>query len=253
MRHATIANRTTIANISDSTSVDERTGAVRSVQTAELSLPESALRGLWSSHHLERLARTYWRYLTRVTLGLVRVRYSERERERYVVLLFAPLKLLTFLAPEYEVQPDHGVVRWRIERGLLVARAGRSGKGHLQIDVRRLPAQEPQRGRLLVSVEVENFYPSIASGLGRRVYNATQSRIHVLVTHGFLRSLVRRQLAQARVRSFDGPAPSTIPEPQASATAPPTTSAPIGPAAAARPPKTARRRPRAAWRDRGGR
>ena len=27
--------------------------------------------------HLERLARTYWRFLTRVTLGLIRVRYTE--------------------------------------------------------------------------------------------------------------------------------------------------------------------------------
>ena len=39
-----------------------------------------------------------------------------------------------------------------------------------------------------------NFYPSIASGLGRWLYNATQSRIHVIVTHGFLRSLARLDL-----------------------------------------------------------
>ncbi len=193
----------TIDKLHDETSVDERSGAVRSVQTAELSLPEGALRGLWSPAHLERLARTYWRYLSRVTLGLVRVRYSESRR--FVVLLVAPLKLLTFLAPEDEIEPDHGVVRWRIERGLLVARAGRGGRGHLQIDVRRLPAVTPGWARLRVEVEVENFYPSIAAGLGRWLYDATQSRIHVLVTNGFLRSLVRGQLAQSRVgRLRDG-------------------------------------------------
>jgi hypothetical protein len=182
-----------IANLRDSTSVDEDTGAVRSVQEADVLLGEDALRGLWSPEHLERLGRTYWRFLTRVTLGLVRVRYTEGEW--FVVLLFRPLKLLTFHAPEYELEVDHGVVRWRIERGLLVARGGRGGRGHLQIDVRRCPGTDPTRARLHVEVEVANFHPAIASRLGRRVYNATQSRIHVLVTHGFLRSLARLDLA----------------------------------------------------------
>ena len=53
--------------------------------------------------------------------------------------------------------------------------------------------------RLHVEVEVANFYPSIASGLGRRFYELTQSRIHVLITHGFLRSLARLDLAESRV------------------------------------------------------
>jgi hypothetical protein len=185
-----------IANLRDSTSVDLETGAVRSVQTADVLLSEDLLSGLWSPMNLERLARTYWRFLTRVTLGLIRVCYTERER--FVVLLFKPLKLLTFKAPEYVLEPDHGVVRWRIERGLLVARAGRQD-GHLQIDVRRLPGSDPSRARLHVEVEVANFYPAIAFGLGRWLYNVTQSRIHVFVTHGFLRSLARLDLAPSRV------------------------------------------------------
>lgn len=186
-----------IANLRDSTSVDRETGAVRSVQTADVLLSETQLSGLWSPMNLERLARTYWRFLTRVTLGLVRVHYTQGKR--FVVLLFRPLKLLTFRAPEYLLEPDHGIVRWRIERGLLVARAGRNGTGHLQIDVRRLPSTEPDRARLHVEVEVANFYPAIAFGLGRWFYNATQSRIHVFVTHGFLRSLARRDLAHSRI------------------------------------------------------
>jgi hypothetical protein len=188
----------TISNLEDRTTEDVRTGAMRSVQAADLSLPEVALRELWSPMYLERLARTYWRFLTRVTLGLIRVRYSQTERS--VVLL--GLRLLTFAAPEYELEPEHGIVRWRIARGLLVARHGRGGAGHLQIDVRRLADEGPERARLHVEIEVANFHPAIASGLGRRVYNATQARIHVLITHGFLRSLARLDLAESRVGRF---------------------------------------------------
>ncbi|MGA8364879.1 MAG: hypothetical protein WB709_10210 [Solirubrobacteraceae bacterium] len=183
----------TISNLQDRTTEDARTGAMRSIQAADLSLPEAALRELWSPLYLERLARTYWRFLTRATLGLVRVRYSQTERS--IVLLGLRLRLLTFAAPEYELEPDHGIVRWRIARGVLVARHGHDGAGHLQIDVRRIPDEDQEGARLHVEVEVANFHPAIASGFGRRVYNATQARIHVLVTHGFLRSLARLDLA----------------------------------------------------------
>jgi hypothetical protein len=198
-----------IVNLRDCTSVDEHTGAVRSVQAADLLLSEETLRELWSPEHLERLARSYWRFLTRVTLGLIRVHYTESRR--FVVLLVRPLKLLTFLAPEYELGADHGVVRWRIERGLLVARAGRGGKGHLQIDVRRHPndggrdagGRDSDTTCLHIEVEVANFYPTIAFRLGRWIYSVTQSRIHVIVTHGFLRSLARLDLARSRVGRFE--------------------------------------------------
>ena len=53
-----------------------------------------------------------------------------------------------------------------------------------------------------VEVEVANFYPSIASRLSLAVYKATQSRAHVLVTHSFLRSLARLDLAPSRVGRF---------------------------------------------------
>jgi len=193
----------TVSNLEDRTTEDARTGAMRSVQAADLSLPEAALSELWTPMHLERLARTYWRFLTRVTLGLVRVRYSQAERS--VVLVGRPLKLLTFAAPEYEMEAGHGIVRWRITRGLLVARRGRGGAGHLQIDVRRLADESPEGARLHIEVEVANFHPAIASGFGRRIYNATQARIHVLVTHGFLRSLARLDLDESRVGRLAGP------------------------------------------------
>ena len=78
-------------------------------------------------------------------------------------------------------------------------RRGRDGRGYLQIEVRRSSTEEPGRVHLHVEVEVANFYPSIASAVSLRVYNATQSRIHVIVTYGFLRSLARLDLAESRV------------------------------------------------------
>jgi hypothetical protein len=216
LRRDRYVDETVIANLRDTTSLDAHTGAVRSMQAADLYLTQAALAEIWSPENLERLARTYWRFLTRVTLGLIRVRYSEYARS--VVLLFPVLRLLTFHAPEFELDEHRGVVRWRIARGLLVARRGHDGDGYLQIDVRRCEHDDPQRARLHVEVEVANFYPAIAAGIGRWFYNETQSRIHVIVTHGFLRSLARLDLAQSAVgqlaRIADVSNPSPTPEEQ---------------------------------------
>jgi hypothetical protein len=189
-------------------------GAVRSVQTGELALPASALEELWTPVQLERLARTYWRFLTRVTLGLIRVDYGEAQRT--VVLLHRPLRLLRFKAPEYAMDTQRGSVRWRIEDGLLVERRGRNRDGYLQIDVERLPSPDadPARPeRIRVDVTVANFYPSIARRLSRPVYRITQSRIHVLVTYGFLRSLARLDLAESRVSTNADVTIDDVPDP----------------------------------------
>lgn len=172
-------------------------GAVRSVQSAELTIPRDQLEQLWTVPNLENLARTYWLFLTRVTLGVIRVVYGENERS--VVFLARPFRLLRFTAPEYVVERDHGKVLWRIESGLLVARAGR-GCGYLALDVQRLTEQDGgDQGKVRIEVEVANFYPAIASGFSMPVYEATQSAIHVLVTHAFLRSLARLKLAPSKV------------------------------------------------------
>jgi hypothetical protein len=242
-----------LLNLADHTTLDNRTGAVRSVQTADLLLPSAALREIWSPAHLERLARTYWRFLARITLGLVRVHYTERGRS--VVLLVPALRLISFALPEYEMDAERGMVRWRIERGLLVARPKRARanaggaeraagereatgaggeQGHLQIELRRLPEppasdaggavhdggapaqgerrQTGDRACLHIEVEVANFYPAIAFALSGWIYDITQSRIHVLVTRAFLRSLVRGgrstgvpALAKSKVGRFSGP------------------------------------------------
>ncbi len=121
------------------------------------------------------------------------------------MLLARPFVLLRFKAPEYEMDADHGVVRWRIERGVLVSRAGHDGDGHLQIDVRRCEPVDRETARVHVEVEVANFYPALASGIARWFYSATQSRIHVIVTHGFLRSLARLDLAPSVVGRYATP------------------------------------------------
>ncbi len=174
-------------------------GAVRSVQSAELTMPESRLEKLWNPTGIEDLARTYWRFLSRVTLGLIRVDYGENERR--VVLVARPLTLLRFAAPEYVMEPGHASVRWQILDGLLVARGGR-GCGFLALGARRLESQVDGAGKLRIEVEVANFYPSIAANFSLPVYEATQSSIHVLVTHSFLRSLATLDLAKSKVGRF---------------------------------------------------
>ena len=204
----------TIGPLHDDTSID-RTGACRSVQSADVRMPTAALTAIWTPKHLERLARTYWRFLSRCTLGLIRVEYTEAER--FVVLLRRPFVLLAFKAPQYEMDAGRGIVRWGIERGVLVAPPGVGADGYLEIDLRRTPTDDPEWVDLHVEVEVANYYPAIASAFTRWAYAVTQSRIHVLVTYGFLRSLAKLDLEESKIGRFAdmdqlpdpaGPAPS---------------------------------------------
>ena len=102
--------------------------------------------------------------------------------------------------PITSCEPDQGSVRWQIRDGLLVARAGR-GRGFLALLVTFLDNKDG-RVRLLIEVEVANFYPAIAAGVSIPAYEVTQSAIHVLVTHAFLRSLARLDLAKSKVGRF---------------------------------------------------
>jgi hypothetical protein len=149
-----------------------RTGAVGSIQAGELALPEPASR-LLSAEFLGRAAREYWRFVTRVSLGLVRVR-----------------------EPDYDFHPDRASVTWRIERGLLVAGDGRE-RGFLRFSVAELDGQDAgEPGRARVEMEVRNFYPWLrGSGrfarVGAWLYGHTQQRAHRWITRGFLRAMAR--------------------------------------------------------------
>jgi hypothetical protein len=212
LRRSEPVARAVVTEPDDHTTMDP-SGAVRSVQAADLTLPPATLEEIWTPMHLERLARTYWRFLSRCTLGLIRVLYDADSRD--VVLLTRPFVLLRFKAPEYAMDAERGIVRWRIERGVLVSRAAHGGDGWLQIDVRRCPPVDAETARLHVEVEVSNFYPALASAIARWFYSATQSRIHVIVTHGFLRSLARLDLAPSVAGRYATPTDiDDVPDPQ---------------------------------------
>ena len=183
-------------------------GGVGSRQMAEVTLPRPELERIWSPEHLESLARTYWSFLSRFSLGVLRVLYSEDARE--VVLLTRPFVLLRFHRPRYDINADGGTVTWPINRGVLVARRGR-GRGFLRLGVRRRAvADDATEVTLEVSSEVVSFYPVIASRLSRWIYEQTQLRIHVLVTHAFLRSLAKLELEPSRVGALRAAAEAAI-------------------------------------------
>jgi hypothetical protein len=168
-----------------------RTGALGSVQAGVLVVDQPLSRIL-GREFLDRAAAGYWRFLSRVTLGLVRVAYAGDHQS--VVLIRSPLVLLRFRAPEYEFGEGSAAVTWRIEHGLLVSREGRS-RGFLRLSVAQLdgePADEQARVR--VQMEVRNFYPWLrGSGrfarFGAWFYGHTQQRLHRWITRGFLRSM----------------------------------------------------------------
>ena len=183
-------------------------GAAQSIQEAEVLLAGEELARLWRPRYLESLARSYWRFLARAFLGLIRVVHTPDSPT--IVFFSRRLPLLHFRAPEYETEEKRGQVTWPIQRGLLVAKRGR-GHGYLRICVERLdreigaegapPLPEPQAA-VLVRVEVRNFYPWLRgtgrfARFGTWLYSQSQLRIHVLVCNGFLRSLARLELPRA--------------------------------------------------------
>ena len=175
-------------------------GAVGSIQEAEITVARDQLDRIWNADNLELMARAYWAFLRRMSLGIIRVNYAAASR---TVTAFGRIPLLRFGAPQYETEEGRGQVTWPIDRGLLVAVEGR-GKGALRVSVRRCDrdgvddAADARRAevRLIARVEVENFYPGIRgrgrfARFGAWIYAQTQLRIHVIVCNGYLRSLPR--------------------------------------------------------------
>ncbi|MBA2241235.1 MAG: SRPBCC family protein [Solirubrobacterales bacterium] len=154
---------------------------------------------------------------------MLRIVYHPHSRT--IVLLSERLPLLRFRRPEY-VTAGLGQVTWRIEKGLLVARAGR-GRGYLRLTIRQVgPGRRAETRRVHLRAEVSNFYPflrgsGIFARIGVFVYTFTQLKIHELVTRGFLRSLARLDLPPSPVGALRDPADPAEPIEPAEPAGPP--------------------------------
>lgn len=187
-----------VESLTDDTLIDAD-GSVRSVQSGDVWLPSDRLDTVWTAENLERLARTYWFHLGRVSFRMLRVMYTPTGR---AMALLGLIPLITFREPEYELDERHGSVKWIIRNGLLVSQKGAAKNGYLGIVVKHLESDRPGMDRLHVELSIVNFYPSMADRLSKRLYSATQSRIHVLVAYSFLRSLARGELVPSKVGRF---------------------------------------------------
>ena len=129
-----------------------------SKQVADVTVPGDELDRIWKPEYLERLAATYWRFLTRVSLGILRVVYTPHSRE--IVALARPFVLLRFQAPEYEI----GRLRQRhvAHRPGIPGRPRRAGARASCASRSSAPRPRPGPRRRRVSSEVVNFYPLLA-------------------------------------------------------------------------------------------
>ena len=167
-----------------------KSGGVTCVQEALITVDRATFEEIWTPSTLELLARSYWAYIRRRTLGAIRVVYRG---EAPVVALFGRIPLLRFQPPVFSTGDREASVQWPIEKGLLVSREGR-GQGYLRISAARESGGSEDHPQLRVSSSVSNFYPWIRGAvwfarMGTWIYSQTQLRIHIAVTKGFLRSL----------------------------------------------------------------
>lgn len=181
-------------------------GGLECSQSAVITVGKDLFEEIWQPRTLDLLARSYWNYIEKRSLGLIRMR--EDEESRVVRALGVPL--LRFRSPEFETGDGFGRVTWPIDRGVLVARDGR-GQGYLRISV-QLDEHLPDEGRrrFTVTSEVANFYPFIRSSgrfarAGTWFYSQTQLRFHIVVTKGFLRSLEGLPAEFLKTASFAPP------------------------------------------------
>jgi hypothetical protein len=160
------------------------------MQAAELTLPPALLSSLVTPEALERVATAYWGHLTGCFLGLVRGRPAPGGP--VVVLLGRRCVLLRFGAAHLRVDDAGGSVGWPITGGLLAARGAPPGDARFEIAIDRGAPPMGGAAHATVRVTVSGYRPALAEWLSPRFYMATQARVHVAVTHGYLRSLAWR-------------------------------------------------------------
>lgn len=153
--------------------------------SCQVALVDGLSPTLFSLSGLERAARSYWRFLSRLSLGLLWVSYGDDR-----ALMCGPLPVLRFSAPHYSLDSQQATVRWFIEGGLLAAQTG----GSLEISF--YPALPDGWSR--VELRVVDFSPSLPAPL----YRLSQRLLHGFVTRAFLRSLPRLPLPKSRAHRF---------------------------------------------------
>ncbi|HEY7150634.1 MAG TPA: hypothetical protein VH391_03040 [Solirubrobacterales bacterium] len=176
-------------------------GPVASVHESELLVTEEYLQRVLSMEVLRQISAAYWRFLRRISLGLLR-KHAESTHESLVVVL-PRAALLRFQSPRYQEGSDSAAVTWPIDRGLLVAPEGR-GRGSLRISLQRVPSspRRPRQARVLMRMEVVGYYPWCRgrgwfAPVGTWLYAHTQAEVHRLVLRGFMRSLAGLELPSA--------------------------------------------------------
>jgi hypothetical protein len=185
-----------------------RSGPVGSIHEADLLVPAEAVASILSVAFLERIARAYWRFLRRISLGLLRVRSGPGNES--IVPLVSGVVLLCFRPARYSVESERAEVEWQIDHGLLVAREGRR-RGALRIQLARRRPDHVERGgaRLLMRMEVAGYHPRLRgprwfAPLGAWIYAHTQAQVHRLVLRSFMSSLGGLELSP---RTADAPVP----------------------------------------------
>jgi hypothetical protein len=138
-------------------------GAIESEQRVALSRPVVE----FSTAGAERLGRSYWREVRRMTGSLVRPRELGGALE--LRLLGGPV-LLRFDRPTLEASEERAFCSYPIAGGLLARRAA----GELTFE---------QTAGMLSST-IRGFFPRVAS------YDRLQGRLHVAISRRFFRRLI---------------------------------------------------------------
>ena len=120
-------------------------GSIGSKQSAEVTLPRAGARADVVGR-VPRAPRPHLLELPDPLLARTSCACSTREDAREVVVFRRPFVLLRFHKPEYHLEPDGGTVTWPIDKGLLVAPAGR-GAGYLRLSVSRPTRRTTRRTR----------------------------------------------------------------------------------------------------------
>ena len=127
-----------ISDPEEHTVIDERGARALGPGRRPRRCPEAALDEIWSPMHLERLARTYWRFLSRVHARAHPRRLHRGRSAPSCSCAPARAAALQGARSTRWTRPRHRALADRRRR--CSSPRGRNGDGYLQIDVRRCPA-----------------------------------------------------------------------------------------------------------------